>query len=187
MSGLTRVYTQVAIVTVVMLLGGCDDGTTTTKKGSGETSSAKPTPGAEPKAKKSHKGHHHKEGEEHHDDEKHTEEGGGDHPDAVSLGTKTVGGLKLEAKQAELVKAGGDGAFDLRITGGAKPKAVRFWVGLEDQEGSVVERAEEEEESEGTWHTHVEVPDPLPPGSQFWAEIEPQSGERFKVSFDLHR
>jgi hypothetical protein len=31
----------------------------------------------------------------------------------------------------------------------------------------------------------VEVPNPLPPGSKFWAEVEPQVGDKFKVSFDL--
>ena len=108
---------------------------------------------------------------------------GGDHPNAVVLGTQTAGGLQLKATQDEPIKAGGEGAFHLLITGGAKPKAVRFWVGVEGGEGSA--KAKAEEEGADNWHTHVEVPNPLPPGSKFWAEVEPQSGQKFKVSFDL--
>ena len=106
----------------------------------------------------------------------------GDHPNAVSLGEETIGGLQLKAMQDGAVKPGGEGAFDLNVTG-PKPKAVRFWVGVESGEGSVKARAEEE--SAGNWHTHVEVPDPLPPGSRFWVEVEPQQGQKQTVSFDL--
>jgi hypothetical protein len=100
----------------------------------------------------------------------------------IPIGEKTVGNLKLVATMDEPVKPGGEGAFDLVITGG-KPKAVRFWVGTEDAKGSV--KAKAEEETADNWHTHAEVPDPLPPGSKFWAEVEPPAGEKFNVSFDL--
>jgi hypothetical protein len=102
----------------------------------------------------------------------------------LPLGEKTVGNLKLVATMDEAIKAtgGGEGAFDLVITGG-KPKAVRFWVGAENGEGSV--KAKAEEETTDNWHTHAEVPNPLPAGSKFWAEVEPPTGEPFKVSFDL--
>ena len=105
----------------------------------------------------------------------------GDH-NRLPLGEKTVGGLKLVATMDAPVKPGGEGAFDLVITGG-KPRAVRFWVGTETAEGSV--KAKAEEETTDNWHTHTEVPDPLPPGSKFWAEVEPPTGEKFSVSFDL--
>ena len=105
-----------------------------------------------------------------------------DHPDSTELGSKQVGGLDFKAMQDGPVKAGGEGAFDLVVTGG-KPKAVRFWVGTEDGKGSVKARAEEE--TPDNWHTHVEVPDPLPAGSKFCAEVEPATGEKFTVSFDL--
>ena len=104
------------------------------------------------------------------------------HPNRIELGSKSVAGLDLKAMQDGPVKAGGEGAFDLVITGG-KPKAVRFWVGTEDGKGSVKARAEEE--TPGNWHTHVEVPDPLPAGSKFYAEVEPATGEKFTESFDL--
>ena len=111
---------------------------------------------------------------------------GDDHANAVTLGETTANGLKFKAIQDEPIKAGGEGAFDLVITGypaGAKPKAVRFWVGTESGDGSV--KAKADEESPDNWHTHVEVPKPLPAGAKFWAQVEPASGAAFKVSFDL--
>src|SRR5829696_3151050 len=102
----------------------------------------------------------------------------------IPLGEKTVGSLKLVATMDAPVKAagGGDGAFDVVITGG-KPKAVRFWVGTEDAKGSV--KAKAEEETTDNWHTHAEVPSPLPAGSKFWVEVEPPTAEKFVESFDL--
>ena len=149
------------VVTSAMLLGGCDDDKKTT---------GGPTPGA-PKANPPAtmaSGDKHEDGDE--------------HANRVELGSKTVGGLTLSATQDDPIKAGGEAAFDLVITGG-KPKAVRFWVGTEDGEGSA--KAKAEEETPDNWHTHAEVPDPLPPGSKFCAEVEPAAGETFTVSFDL--
>ena len=100
----------------------------------------------------------------------------------LPIGEKTVGDLKLVATMDAPVKPGDEGAFDVVITGG-KPKAVRFWVGTESGEGSV--KAKAEEETTDNWHTHTEVPDPLPPGSKFWVEVEPPTGEKFTQSFDL--
>ena len=102
----------------------------------------------------------------------------------VPIGEATAGGLKLVATMDEPVKPGGEGAFDVTITGG-KPKAVRFWVGVENGEGSV--KAKAEEETADTWHTHVEVPDPLPADAKLWVEVEPPSGKPFKVSYDIKR
>lgn len=102
----------------------------------------------------------------------------------LPIGEKTVGDLKLVATMDAPIKTsgGGEGAFDVVITGG-KPKAVRFWIGNESGDGAV--KAKAEEETTDNWHTHAEVPDPLPPGSKFWAEVEPPAGEKFTVSFDL--
>lgn len=117
--------------------------------------------------------------------------GGGDKPAGhharVPIGEKTVNGLKFVATMDEPIKAagGGEGAFDLVITGypaGQKPKAVRFWVGNEAGDGSL--KAKADEETPDNWHTHAEVPKPLPAGSKFWAEVEPATGAPFKVSFD---
>ena len=106
---------------------------------------------------------------------------GEDH-NRLPIGEATVGDLKLVATTDGHVKPGGEGAFDVVITGG-KPKAVRFCVGTESAEGSV--KAKAEEETPDNWHTHAEVPDPLPAGSKFWVEVEPASGEKFARSFDL--
>jgi hypothetical protein len=109
-----------------------------------------------------------------------------EHVNKTLLGETTVRGLKLKALQAEPARPGGEGAFDLVITGypaGGKPKAVRFWVGTESGEGSL--KAKAEEEKPDNWHTHAELPNPLPPGSKFWAEVEPATGEKFNVSFDF--
>ncbi|HYE18722.1 MAG TPA: hypothetical protein VEA69_09775 [Tepidisphaeraceae bacterium] len=109
-----------------------------------------------------------------------------EHHNQTTLGETTIAGLKLKAMQDEPVKPGGEGAFDLVITGypaGGKPKAVRFWVGVESGDGST--KAKAEEEKPDNWHTHVEVPKPIPAGSKFWAEVEPATGAKFKVSFDM--
>ena len=106
---------------------------------------------------------------------------GGEHA-RIPIGETTQAGLKLVATMDSPVKPGGEGAFDVVISGG-KPKAVRFWVGTEDAKGSV--KAKAEEETTDNWHTHAEVPDPLPSGSKFLVEVEPPTGATFKASFDL--
>jgi hypothetical protein len=109
-----------------------------------------------------------------------------DHVNQTVLGETEARGLKFRALQDAPAKAGGEGAFDLIVTGypaGGKPKAVRFWVGTE--RGAESAKAKADEEKPDNWHTHAELPDPLPPGSKFWAEVEPASGEKFKVSFDF--
>jgi hypothetical protein len=112
--------------------------------------------------------------------------GNADHPNQIVIGEMTTNGLKFKALQDEPVKPGGEGAFDLQITGypaGGKPKAVRFWVGSESGDGSA--KAKAEEEKPDNWHTHAEVPNPIPAGSKFWAEVEPATGEKFRVSFEF--
>jgi hypothetical protein len=128
-----------------------------------------------------------KSGDDHHDhdhDHGHDHEHGEDHPESVPLGETAMNNLKIVATQHETPKPGSEAAFDVTVTGGnTKPKAVRFWVGTEDAKGSV--KAKAEEEAGNAWHTHVEVPAPLPAGSKLWVEIEPADGATFKVSFDL--
>ena len=102
----------------------------------------------------------------------------------LPIGQQTVGTVTLVATMDAPVNAagGGEGAFDVVIKP-TKPKAVRFWIGMESGEGSV--KAKAVEETPDNWHTHAEVPSPLPPGAKFWVEVEPQAGDKFTVSFDL--
>jgi hypothetical protein len=123
-----------------------------------------------------------------HDKPPATQGGGGDsaHPNQFSIGETAANGMKFKALQDEPLTPGGEGAFDLQVSGypaGGKPKAVRFWVGVESGDGSVKARADEEKPD--TWHTHVDVPKPIPAGSKLWVEVEPATGEKFKLSFDV--
>src|SRR5688572_29323365 len=61
----------------------------------------------------------------------------------IPIGVARMGDLMLTATTDGAVTAGGEGAFDVTIMG-AKPKAVRFWVGGELGEGSVKAKADEE-------------------------------------------
>jgi hypothetical protein len=158
MSKVNRFSAIGLVVCAALVVGGCKEDKSTNKQGGGTPSATGAAGGGTQK----------------------------DHPNAVTLGETTSNGLKFKATQDEPIKAGGEGAFDLLITGypaGGKPKAVRFWVGVESGQGSV--KAKAEEESADNWHTHVEVPNPLPAGSKFWAQVDPASGAAFKVSFDL--
>ena len=156
------------LVTIGALAAGCDDGADapaasgTTGARAGSNASTPAGTGTAAMTQPAAAGHHNR----------------------IPLGETTVGGLKLIATMDAPIRAagGGDGAFDVVITGG-KPKAVRFWVGTQDAAGSVKARAEEE--TTDNWHTHVEVPDPLPASSKFWVEVEPSTGEMFVVSFDV--
>ena len=150
--------TAAAVLAVAALGAGCreDDHGHSPDGSQSTTPSATPTTGAAPAAAAPH--------------------------NRIPVGEATVGSLKLVATTDAPVKAGGEGAFDLVITGGT-PKAVRFWVGTETAEGSV--KAKAEEETADNWHTHVEVPSPLPPAAKFWVEVEPPTGDKFTRSFDL--
>jgi len=150
-----------ACVGAAVLSAGCGDESTTPTGGSAaNTPAGSSTPAAAPTtAGGAHEQHGH-----------------------LPIGETTQAGLKLVATMDAPAKPGGEAAFNVVITGG-KPKAVRFWVGTEDARGSV--KAKAEEETTDNWHTHTEVPDPLPAGSKFWVEVEPPTGATFRASFDL--
>ncbi len=157
-----------AVVGVAVLSAGCGDESTS------------PT-GASPAPAPAEDSHAHADGSTHAPDTPTPATAPAEHG-RMPIGETSQAGLKLVATQDAPVKPGGEGAFDVVITG-SEPKAVRFWVGTEDGQGSVKARAEEE--TTDHWHTHVEVPDPLPAGSRFWVEVEPPTGEKFTASFDL--
>jgi hypothetical protein len=104
---------------------------------------------------------------------------------ATQLGEQTVNGFTVRASRDGGITPGKDAPIDVWVTGGnARVAAVRFWVGARDGRGSLKARAQIERDN---WHTHVEVPDPLPPDSMLWVEIESESGEKTVAGFDLKR
>jgi hypothetical protein len=81
------------------------------------------------------------------------------------------------------IKPGEDAPIDIWLDGGlGNAAAVRFWIGTQDAKGSIKAKAAVED---GHWHTHGEVPDPIPADSKLWVEIEGKDGKNTVVSFDL--
>lgn len=118
-----------------------------------------------------------------HDD--HDQMPGDDHGHGATtqLGEQSAGGFVVKASRDGDITPGSDAAIDAWITGGsAKIAAVRFWIGAPDAKGSIKAKAELEKEN---WHTHAEVPKPLPAGSELWIEIQTEPGDRVTVGFDL--
>jgi hypothetical protein len=112
--------------------------------------------------------------------------------EVVELGTATLGALTVRASRDKGdIKPGGDAPIDvwLTTTADGKPatvRAMRFWIGLEDAKGSVKAKAEVEDPKEAHhWHTHAEVPAPLPDGAKLWVEVESTEGKKEVVAFDL--
>ncbi|MFM9995373.1 MAG: hypothetical protein ACKVU4_06175 [Phycisphaerales bacterium] len=109
----------------------------------------------------------------------------------IDLGSSAIGGFDVQAsRDAGLIVAGKDAPIDVTVTPGAgstaKAAAVRFWIGTEDAKGSVKARADIENPAEpNRWHTHAEIPNPIPAGSRLWVEIEAEGGAINAGSFDL--
>lgn len=104
---------------------------------------------------------------------------------AIPLGEQTVNGFTVRASRDGGITPGKDAPIDVWVTGGnARVAAVRFWIGARDGRGSLRARAQLERDN---WHTHVEIPDPLPPDSMLWVEIESEGGETTIAGFDLKR
>jgi hypothetical protein len=118
--------------------------------------------------------HDHAAADTHHD--------GHSHGATTQLGEQDAGGFKIKASRDGDIKAGGDAPIDVWVTGGAKVAAVRFWIGTEDAKGSIKAKAEIETDN---WHTHAEVPDPLPAGAKLWVEVEAEGGAKAVTGFDL--
>jgi hypothetical protein len=111
--------------------------------------------------------------------------------EVIQLGTATIGKFDVKATRDEgQIVAGKDAPIDVTVTptagSAAKPTAVRFWIGTEDAKDSVKAKADIENPAEpNRWHTHAEIPNPIPTGSKLWVEIETETGEKALGSFEL--
>lgn len=135
----------------------------------------------------SHDGDHaHDHDHDHDHDHAHAEGGKMEkdhgHGETTQLGEQKAGPYTVKASRDGDVKAGGDVPVDIWVDGGAKGKAVRVWFGTEDAKGSIKAKCEVED---GQWHTHGEVPDPMPEGSKLWVEIEGEDGTKTVVGFTI--
>jgi len=133
--------------------------------------------------------HDHKPGDAHGDkeDQAHKDEGGqsGHGGEVVELGSTKLGEFNVRASRDKVeFKPGGDAPIDVWIDGGVGKSvtAVRFWIGTQDAKGSIKAKAEIED---GKWHTHTEIPSPMPAGSKLWVEVEESGGKKTLGSFDL--
>ena len=112
----------------------------------------------------------------------------GHHGPVIELGNTTIGAFSVRASRDQgEIKAGGDAPIDVWLTGSdQKVVAVRFWIGTQDAKGSVKAKADIEDPKEpNRWHTHAEVPNPLPPDSKLWVEIETEGGQKTSGAFEL--
>lgn len=108
------------------------------------------------------------------------------HGTTTQLGEQSAGGFTIKASRDGAIVAGKDAPIDVWVLSAdgspAKLAAVRFWIGTEDAKGSVKAKAALEKDN---WHTHAEVPSPLPAGSKLWIEVEAQGGSKTVAGFDL--
>ena len=161
--------------TASLSMTGCGDSTPTK---SAATASAK-----DDHAGHDHAGHDHA-GHDHAADETHAELAAeDDHGATTTLGEQAAGGFTLKASRDGDLVAGKEAPIDIDVQGAGKVAAVRFWIGVEDGAGSMKAKAELEHTT--NWHTHAEVPNPLPAGAKLWVEIEAEGGAKYVVSFDL--
>ena len=122
--------------------------------------------------------HDHDEGDHDHD------HGTGE---SLELGQAQAGPFTIRAtRDSAAIAAGGEALVDVWVTGGTVG-AVRLWVGTQDGAGSVRARAEAADADEpNRYHTHAEVPDPMPEGAMLWVEVEDEAGATHTASFPLN-
>ncbi len=172
----------VSLAALSMPLVGCEK----------KSESAKPAAGTSSAGKTDDHGHKDGDGHDHgkpaankpadsHDGHDHGD--GHDDGPTTQLGEQSVGGFNVKASRDGAITPGKDAAIDVWLTGGtAKVSAVRFWIGTQDGKGSVKAKAEIEKDN---WHTHAEIPSPMPAGSKLWVEVETDKGEKHTIGFDL--
>ena len=117
-----------------------------------------------------------------HEGHNHGAAGGHTHGTPSDLGTTSVLGINLTVAQFGNILTSTEGAFEVVVGKGSKPKAMRLWIGHESAEGSVKTKAES---TTDVYDVHIEIPKKLKKTSQLWIEIEPTKGKKQKVAFDL--
>ena len=126
-------------------------------------------------------GHSHDDGHTH--DDGHGHDHGGT---AIALGEQSVGPFTIKASREGDIVAGKDAPIDATVTptGTAKVAAVRCWIGTQDAKGSVKAKAETEDpKNPNGWHTHAEIPSPIPADSKIWVEVEDDAGAKHVAGF----
>jgi len=111
---------------------------------------------------------------------------GHDHGTMTALGSVTLGAVVAKVEGAGAPIAGKEWHVTVTLPAGTvAPKAIRVWVGIDSGRGSEKAKAEGEAEHPGEYAAHVNVPTPLPEGSQLWVSLEPVTGDSVKGSVAL--
>lgn len=181
-------FTCIAACASILTTLGCEEkpnspATPAPKPQATGTPSPAPTTSAPtastPASTNNHADHAHAPGDTHAHD--HTD--GHSHGPTTLLGKQSIAGFSITASRDGTVSPGGDAAVDFLITSdSSKPAAVRCWIGTQDAKGSIKAKAALEG---AQWHTHVEVPNPLPPESKLWVELEDANAQKHTLAFDL--
>ena len=148
------------------------------------TACEKPVP---PANKADSHDHSNDDGHDHSKDDghDHSKDGadGHTHGKPTPLGEQTTEGVTVAATLEGELKAGAEATFNCKVLGSlSKVTAMRVWVGDKDAKGAMKAKAAIEGDS---WHTHVEVQNPLPEGSKLWVEVETEAAAKLLMSFDL--
>lgn len=175
-----QMFTILALLTGLALVTGCER--------SAEQNSAKPADAATIKNTHkhadgtTHTDHNTKKPDSNEHGHEHEGEMGEDHDhahDEVSLGTVTIGDMKVELAQGHgKVEAGKESHLVVKLPyndGGET--VVRAWIGTEDRTLSLVGKGEYAP-SHDDYDVHAVAPDPLPENAEWWIEIEKPDGTK---------
>jgi hypothetical protein len=95
--------------------------------------------------------------------------------EATDIGDVQVNGQTIHvAREGDMPAAGVSTQLVFKATTGAKPDAVKGWVGLEDAADST-KVAAVYDAGDGDFDDDITCPSPLPPGSKIWFTVT--SGE----------
>jgi hypothetical protein len=118
--------------------------------------------------------------------DEHKHEHGHGHGDMIAVGNVTLGTVVAKVEGAGVPAAGKEWHVTVDLPPGtAAPKAIRVWVGIESGRGSEKAKANPEAAHPGGHEAHVDVPAPLPEGSNLWVSLEPVAGDTVKGSLAL--